>query len=147
MAATARQLVCPHCHSVNRVAKDRDARQANCGHCGQPLFEGRSFPADASAFDQHINRNDIPAVVDFWADWCGPCKAMAAAYEAIAAEREPGFRFLKVDVDAEPAIAARYNIRTIPTLMAFRNGAMLAQRAGAVDRNSLRAWLAQIPLR
>jgi thioredoxin 2 len=145
MAAVAKNIVCLHCQSVNRVPADRDAKQAICGHCAKPLFEGHRTSAAAAAFDKQINRSDIPVVVDFWADWCGPCKMMAPAYEQVAAELEPGFRFLKVDTEAEQALAARYNIRSIPTLMVFRHGAVLAQRAGAVDRNSLRAWLAQIP--
>ena len=141
MSAAASNIVCLHCLSVNRVPGDRDARQAKCGRCGKPLFEGRPFPASAALFDKQIERSDVPVVVDFWADWCGPCKMMAPAYEQVAAELEPAFRFLKVDTEAEAPLAARYNIRSIPTLMVFRHGAVVAQRAGAVDRNSLRAWL------
>jgi len=82
-------------------------------------------------------------VVDFWAAWCGPCRAMAPAYERVAAELEPGVRFLKVDTEAEQALAAQYNIRSIPTLMLFRNGQMVAQRAGASDAQSLKEWIRQ----
>jgi thioredoxin 2 len=89
----------------------------------------------------HIQRNDIPVVVDFWAQWCGPCRAMAPAYERIAAELEPEFRFLKVDTEAEPELAARYHVQSIPTLMLFQNGAVLARQAGAMDAESLRSWL------
>jgi thioredoxin 2 len=92
---------------------------------------------------KHIQQNDIPVVVDFWAEWCGPCKTMAPAYEKVAAELEPQFRFLKVDTEAELSLAAQYNIRSIPTLMVFKNGAVAAHRAGASDANSLRSWLQQ----
>ena len=144
MPATS-NIVCPQCLSVNRVAADRDAKQAKCGKCKKPLFDGHPHAVDEAAFDRHVMRNDIPVVVDFWAEWCGPCKMMAPVFEAVAAEMEPGLRFLKVDTEAEQALAARFQIRGIPMLMAFHKGTALAQRAGALDRSALRAWLASIP--
>ncbi len=105
--------------------------------CHKPLFTRHAIPATAETFPKHIQQNDIPVVVDFWAEWCGPCKMMAPVYEKVAAELEPQFRFLKVDTEAEPALAAKYGIRSIPTLMLFKNGAVAAQRAGASDANSL----------
>jgi thioredoxin 2 len=141
MSDRSRQIVCPHCAGVNRVPADKDARKGKCGRCQRPLFSGSAFPATAQAFDTHLKRNDIPVVVDFWATWCGPCRSMAPAYERVAAELEPQARFLKVDADAEQELAARYNIRSIPTLMMFRNGALIAQRAGASDAQSLRNWV------
>jgi thioredoxin 2 len=143
MSEEARHIVCPHCDSVNRVPKSKPAREAKCGRCHKALFTGSSVPVSTQSFDKHIRRNDIPVVVDFWAAWCGPCKAMAPAYERVAAELEPEIRFLKVDTEAEQELAARYNIRSIPTLMIFQNGTLAAQRAGAVDAQSLRAWLQQ----
>ena len=82
-------------------------------------------------------------VVDFWADWCGPCKVMAPAFERVAAEVEPEVRFLKVDTEAERDLAARYDIRSIPMLIMFRKGGIVAQRAGASDARSLRTWIQQ----
>jgi thioredoxin 2 len=139
----SRHIVCPHCDSINRIPADKDARQAKCGRCHKPLFTGGAIPVSAKSFDVHIRNNDIPVVVDFWAEWCGPCKAMAPMYERVAAEMEPNLRFLKVDTEREPQLAARYGIQGIPTLMVFRKGTILAQRAGAVDGQTLRAWLQQ----
>ncbi len=135
-------IVCPNCAGTNRVPAGRSARAAKCGRCGEALFTGHPVPADAARFDKQITRSDVPVVVDFWADWCGPCHAMAPIYEQVADELEPRFRFLKLDTEAEPAIAGRYNIRGIPTLIVFRHGKVLAQRAGVQDRNGLKAWLA-----
>ena len=144
--AEPRNIVCPHCTATNRLPRDRDARKAKCGRFKNMLFDGHPHAATMDQFDKHITRNDIPVVVDFWADWCGPCKMMAPAYDAVTAEMEPDFRFLKVDTEAEQALAARYAIRSIPMLMVFRKGSILAQRAGAVDRKTLRAWLEQMAM-
>jgi thioredoxin 2 len=138
-----RQIVCPHCIAINRTPADRPAEKAKCGACHNPLFGGKPAAASAQSFATHLQRNDIPVVADFWAEWCGPCKMMAPAYDRVAAELEPQVRFLKVDTEAEQQLAAQYNIRSIPTLMLFRNGKVVAQRAGASDAASLRAWIQQ----
>jgi len=143
VSEAGRHIVCPNCTAVNRVPADKDAYAAKCGKCHKPLFTGHAVPATAETFPKHIRKSDIPVVVDFWAEWCGPCKMMAPVYEKVAAELEPRFRFLKVDTESEPALAAKYNIRSIPTLMLFKNGAVAAQRAGASDGQSLRNWLRQ----
>jgi thioredoxin 2 len=134
-------IVCPHCDSINRIPSERPAGKAKCGHCHKQLFEARSLPLSTKSFTTHIQHNDIPVVVDFWADWCGPCKAMAPAYERLAAELEPEFRFFKVNTEAGPELSARYQIRSIPTLMLFHRGSLVARHAGAADSGTLHSWL------
>ena len=143
MSEEARHIVCPHCTSVNRIPAGKDARQAKCGHCHHSLFIGRPMPVSARNFATHILRNDIPVVVDFWAEWCGPCKVMAPVFERAAGEFEPELRFLKVDTEAEAELSARFNIRSIPSLMLFHKGNVVAQRAGAIGAEALRQWLRQ----
>jgi thioredoxin 2 len=143
MIDDARHIVCPHCGSVNRIPAEKNAHKAKCGRCHRPLFNGSSTPASTKTLETHLKHNDIPVLVDFWADWCGPCKVMAPVYDRIATEFEPNIRFLKVDTESEPELAARYNIRSIPTLMLFRDGGVVAQRAGAMDAHTLHSWIRQ----
>lgn len=133
-------VVCPSCGAINRVPAERPARQANCGTCHQKLFARTPVMADAAAFERHIGRSDIPVLVDFWAPWCAPCRAMAPAFERAAQELEPNFRLLKVNTEDEPALAARYEVRSIPTLMLFQDGRPAARRAGADDARGIVAW-------
>ena len=140
MSKSICHIVCPSCVSVNRVSATRPAQQAKCGKCHQPLFTGKPAAADGTAFERHITRNDIPVVVDFWASWCGPCLAMAPAYERAAAELEPRFRLLKVNADEEQQLMAKCGIRSIPTLMLFAKGQPVAQNAGAMNTRDIVAW-------
>jgi thioredoxin 2 len=143
MSGQTRNIVCPHCDAINRIPTDKPAAQAKCGRCHKALFSGKPIPVSAKSFAVHIQRSDIPVVVDFWADWCGPCKVMAPAFERVAGELEPEVRFLKVDTEAERNLAARYDIRSIPMLIMFRKGGIVTQRAGAADAQSLRTWIQQ----
>ena len=131
-------VVCPHCNAVNRIAAGRPATEATCGACKKPLFAGEPIALTAATFDKHLERNDIPVVVDFWAPWCGPCRAMAPIFARAAKELEPRVRFAKVNVDEEPSIAGRYGIRGIPTLIVFDHGKVAKQQAGLVDIEFLR---------
>jgi thioredoxin 2 len=143
MAEAARHIVCPHCDSVNRVPANKPAREAKCGRCHKALFTGAPVAVSAQSFERHIQQNSIPVLVDFWAEWCRPCHMMAPVFARAASELEPEVRFLKLDTEAAPDIAAKYNIRSIPMLIMFLNGAVIAQRAGAIDGRTLRDWLKQ----
>ena len=136
------ELVCPSCTAVNRVPDSRLAERPNCGKCHHPLLPGKPVDLTGANFDKLINRSGLPVVVDFWASWCGPCKMMAPVFVQTASELGARALFVKVETEAEQALAARFGIRSIPTLALFRNGQEIARQAGAMDGATLKRWLA-----
>ncbi len=133
-------IACPICATTNRIPDNRLDAGGTCGKCGAPLFNHRPVELNSSNFDRMISNNDIPVLVDFWAPWCGPCKMMAPAFEQAAQQLEPQIRLGKLNTEDEQAIAARYGIRSIPTLAIFKNGKVIAQQAGAMNLDQLIAW-------
>lgn len=134
-------VVCPHCTAVNRIPGARLGDAPGCGQCKRPLFTGKPTALGSTDFDRHISRSDLPVVVDFWAPWCGPCRTMAPTFEQAAHDLEPRARLVKVDTEAEQQLAARFNIRSIPTLAVFVHGREVARQSGALDLATLKRWL------
>ncbi len=134
-------VVCPQCHAPNRLPADRLGDAAVCGKCKSPMFRGEPLELDANRFDKHIARSDIPVLVDFWAPWCGPCRSMAPAFAQAAKQLEPEVRLAKVNTEDEQQLAARFGIRSIPTLALFKGGREIARQAGAMDTAGILRWV------
>ncbi|MDC9719544.1 MAG: thioredoxin TrxC [Gammaproteobacteria bacterium] len=131
---------CPHCQKNNRVPSERVNDDANCGVCKQPLFSGKPIAGTAANFNSLI-QGEKPVVVDFWAPWCGPCVGFAPVFEQAANTRSDQLRFIKVDTQAEQMLGTQYNIRSIPTLMVFKNGKVIDQLNGALPQQQFDQWL------
>ncbi|MDE1895505.1 MAG: thioredoxin family protein [Rhodospirillales bacterium] len=136
-------LVCPHCAAVNRLLQERLDGAPRCGVCHKPLFNGAVLAVDEAALARHMRHDGIPLLVDVWAAWCGPCRAMAPQFQQAAVALEPRFRLLKLDADSAAATMSRHGISSIPTLLLFAGGQLRARQAGAMAAQQIVQWARQ----
>ncbi|HEY4210133.1 MAG TPA: thioredoxin TrxC [Steroidobacteraceae bacterium] len=134
-------VVCPECHAVVRVPNGRREEHPHCARCKSELFTGHPVVLDAQSFPIHTGRSGLPVLVDFWAEWCGPCRMMAPVLDRLAQERGTSLQVAKVNTDEQQEVAGRFNIRSIPTLILFRDGREIARQSGAVNGAALTRWL------
>lgn len=133
---------CPSCQGVNRVPSERISESPNCGKCQQPLLDGKPIEGTEANFASILN-SPQPVVVDFWAPWCNPCVGFAPVFSDVAKERSGNVRFVKIDTESQQNLAANYQIRSIPTIMVFKNGQRVDVINGALPKSQFDQWLNQ----
>ena len=131
------KIVCPHCMSVNNVPQKESYKKANCGKCKNSLLDTKPLSLTDANFDEMVVNSDIPVIVDFWAPWCGPCQMMAPNFEQAATKFPLKAVFAKVNTEEAQNLGARFGIRSIPTIIVFKNGKEVERVSGALDITSL----------
>ncbi|MCJ8300056.1 MAG: thioredoxin TrxC [Pseudomonadales bacterium] len=134
---------CPHCNVTNRLPESRLTDNPSCGKCKLAIFNGKPIALTSANYAKQVTSNELPVLVDCWASWCGPCVQFAPIFDAAAAQFEPNIRLLKLDTEAEQSIAAKWSIRSIPTLILLKAGKEVARTSGVMPLGQLKLWLQQ----
>jgi thioredoxin 2 len=134
-------IVCPHCNGTNRIPVGKVPDEAKCGRCKKSILDTKPIELSSENITQHLEKNDIPVLIDFWAPWCGPCKIMGPNFEQASHNFRGRVRFAKINTEAQQNLGAFYNIRSIPTLVLFKGGKEVDRVSGALDANQLSQWI------
>lgn len=140
MTTESHLIVCPACRAINRVQSGRE-EQATCGKCKSPVFEPHAIELVGSTFDRHIAKTDLPVLVDFYSPTCGPCLMMGPQFEEAAKALHPDVRLAKIDTSVELAVANRYGIQSVPTLILFKQGREVVRQPGAMNALDIVGWV------
>ncbi len=131
------RVICPHCLSVNNVPQKESYKKANCGKCKESLLDTKPIELNYEVFDEVVVNSDIPVFVDYWAPWCGPCKMFGPTFEKVAQSFPLKALFTKINTEDEPSLGSQVGIRSIPTLIVFKDGKEVERVSGALDERSL----------
>ena len=137
------QINCPNCLITNRLTQERLSDKPVCGRCKNLIFSGQPLDLSEKNITATLEKNDIPVLVDCWAAWCGPCQNFAPVFKQAAALFEPKLRFAKLDTEALPSVSQKWLVRSIPTMILFKNGREIQRTSGALTLHQLQQWLNQ----